>query len=193
MVLYWYGQNSVGLDSGGHSLAVNPLDLEKELKSAKAAEVVLLSPAREVKAPARTNSFIVNNPGEYDVKGFFVLGLDDFGGNIAYIIEAEGIRVCYLASCGQELSDAQLESLADVDILAIDVGETGEANEIASKIVNQIEPRIIIPIGYTASQKPSTFLKEMGASDVEPQNKLNIKKKDLPQEETRTLLLNVTK
>ncbi|MFY9492905.1 MAG: MBL fold metallo-hydrolase [Minisyncoccia bacterium] len=190
MNLFWYGQNSVGIDSGGHSLVVDPLDLEKELKSAKAASVVLLSPAREVKAPAKTNSFIVNNPGEYDVKGFFVLGLGDFGGGTVYIIETESIRICYLAGLDQELSDAQLESLSDVDVLVIDVGETGEQNETASKIVGQIEPRIIVPMGYDAAKKPSTFLKEMGASEAEPKNKLNIKKKDLPQEETEVVVLN---
>ena len=190
MNLFWYGQNSVGIDSGEHSLVVDPLDLEKELKSAKAADVVMLSRPPEVKIPSKTNSFIIDNPGEYDIKGFFVLGFGDFSKNIAYVIETEGIKVCYLSGLDKELTDAQLESLSDVDILAIDVGETSEQNEIASKIVNQIEPRIIIPIGYDAAKKPSTFLKEMGASEVEAQNKLNIKKKDLPQEETKVVVLN---
>lgn len=188
--MFWYGQNSIGIDSGEHSLAVEPLDLEKELKSAKAADVVVLSRPQEVKSSVKTNSFVINNPGEYDVKGFFVLGFGDFSKNIAYVMETEGIKVCYLSGLDKELTDAQLESLSDVDILAIDVGETGEANEIASKIVNQIEPRIIVPIGYNATKKPSTFLKEMGASEAEAQNKLNIKKKDLPQEETKVVVLN---
>ncbi|MBI2052127.1 MAG: hypothetical protein HYT38_00410 [Candidatus Sungbacteria bacterium] len=52
---------------------------------------------------------------------------------------------------------------------------------------------MVVPIGYNAAGKPTTFLKEMGASEAETQNKLNIKKKDLPQEETKILLLNVTK
>ena len=191
MNLFWYGKNSLGVDSGGQTLVVEPLDLEKELKSAKAAAVVLLSQTKVTEAPAaKTNSFIINNPGEYDIKGFFVLGFGDFSKSIAYVIEAEGIKVCYLSGLDKELTDAQLESLSDVDILAIDVGETSEQNEIASKIVNQIEPRIIIPIGYDAAKKPSTFLKEMGASEVEAQNKLNIKKKDLPQEETEVVILN---
>ncbi|MEK9174893.1 MAG: MBL fold metallo-hydrolase [Patescibacteria group bacterium] len=192
MVLYWYGQNSVGVASGGHSLVVDPLDLEKELKSAKAAEVVLVSHPEGIKIPTKTNSFVINNPGEYDVKSFFVLGWGGFNeGGIVYTLEAEGMRLCHISGVKQELTDAQLESLSDVDILLIDTGATEDANEMASKIVNQIEPRLVVPIGYNSEKKPSTFLKEMGVSDVEPQNKLNIKKKDLPQEETKTLLLNV--
>ncbi|MBI2466156.1 MAG: MBL fold metallo-hydrolase [Candidatus Sungbacteria bacterium] len=193
MNLYWYGQNSIGVDSGGHSLVVDPLDLEKELKSAKAAEVVLLSRPQKTKIPVKANSFVINNPGEYDIKGFFVLGFGDFAENIAYIIEAEGVKICYLTGLNKELSDVQLEALSEVDILAIDVGETSETNEVAAKIVNQVEPRMVVPIGYNAAGKPTTFLKEMGASEAETQNKLNIKKKDLPQEETKILLLNVTK
>src|SRR3990167_2285380 len=155
MNIFWYGQNYIGVDSNGRSLVVDPLDLEKELKSAKAAEVVLLSRPQKIKIPAKTNSFVINNPGEYDIKGFFVLGFGDFAENIAYIIETEGIKVCYLTGLNKELSDAQLESLSEVDILAIDVGETSEANEIAAKVVNQVEPRMVVPIGYDAAKKPA--------------------------------------
>ena len=171
---------------------VDPLDLEKELKSAKASSVVLLTEkSSKIKIPSKTTSFVVTNPGEYDVKGFFILGFGDFHNNIAYVIEAENIKVCYLTGLDKELTDAQLETLPDVDVLLIDVGTGEDANEIASKIVNQIEPRIVVPIGYDPAKKPSTFLKEMGASEIEPQKKLNIKKKDLPQEETKLIVLDV--
>lgn len=190
MNLYWYGKNSVGIDSGEYSLVVSPLDLEKELKSAKVANVVLASSEKEEDRKIKTTSFLINNPGEYDVKGFFIMGFGGFGENMAYTIEVEGARVCHLSGLNKELTDGQIESLSDIDILLIDIGTTEDSNETASKIVNQIEPRIVIPIGYNPEKKPSIFLKEMGASEVEPQNKLNIKKKDLPQEETKIVVLN---
>ncbi|MBI2454176.1 MAG: MBL fold metallo-hydrolase, partial [Parcubacteria group bacterium] len=96
-------------------------------------------------------------------------------------------------SVNKELTDAQLEQLSDVDLLIIDVGSTEDSNEMAAKVVSQIEPRVVIPMGYGADKKPTTFLKEMGASDTEAQNKLNIKKKDLPQEETKIIILNAVK
>ncbi|MDP3800496.1 MAG: MBL fold metallo-hydrolase [bacterium] len=191
MNIFWYGKNSVGIDSGEYSLVASPVDLEKELKSAKAANVVLASKESEEDRKIKTTSFLINNPGEYDVKGFFVMGLGGFGENIAYTIEVEGVRLCHLAGLNKELTDAQLENFSDIDILLIDIGSTDDSNEIASKIVNQIEPRIVIPIGYDTVKKASVFFKEMGASDAEPQNKLNIKKKDLPQEETKMIVLNI--
>lgn len=201
MNLFWHSKNSISIDSGEHSLMVEPLDLDKELRSAKAASVILLThPQPNLKVPAKTNSFVVANPGEYDVKGFFIFGFGGFdpsadlgaGGDIAYTIETEGVRLCHL-SVNKELTDAQLENLNSVDILFIDVGSSEDTNETAAKVVSQIEPRVVIPMGYDPAKKPMTFLKEMGASDTEPQNKLNIKKKDLPQEETKIILLNAVK
>lgn len=193
MTLYWHSKNSIGIDSGEYSLIVEPLDLGKELKSAKAASVILLThPQPNLKIPDKTNSFVINNPGEYDVKDFFIFGFGGFEGGIGYTIEVEGVRLCHLSS-KKELTDAQLESLSDVDLLVIDVGANDDSNETAAKIVSQIEPRVVIPMGYDTVQKPTTFLKEMGASDIEAQNKLNIKKKDLPQEETKVVLLNAVK
>ncbi len=78
-----------------------------------------------------------------------------------------------------------------MDVLIISAGDSRAENEIASKIVNQIEPRIVVPIDF--KEKPVTFLKEMGSGDIEAQNKINIKKKDLPQEETKLILLNIVK
>lgn len=200
MVLYWHGKNSVSIESGGFTLLVDPLDLEKELKSAKPADVVLLSRPSGLKLPAKTVSFVIANPGEYDVKGFFILGFGGLnpsaglgsGDGVAYTIESEGMRIVHL-SLDKELTAAQLESLSDVDVLVIDVGVDDDINETAAKIVGQIEPRIVIPVGYDAVKKPMIFLKEMGASDVEGQNKLSLKKKDLPQEETKVVLLNAAK
>lgn len=180
------------IESGGRSLIIDPLDLEKELKSAKAAEVVLLSRSSETKLPSKTNSFVISNPGEYDVKGFFIFGWGDFGKNIAYTIEAEGVRLAHL-SVEKELTDAQIENLNSVDVLLIDVGVTEDTNETAAKIVNQIEPRLVIPMGYDSAKIPTIFLKEMGASGAEAQNKFNLKKKDLPQEETKVIVLNAAK
>ena len=76
---------------------VDPQDIEKELKSAKSADVFLLSDKNgSVKIPAKSASFIINTPGEYDTKGFFVMGLHGIVDAVTYIVESEGIRVFHL-------------------------------------------------------------------------------------------------
>jgi len=193
MILYWHGGTCVSLESAGSRLVTNPFSAEKEPKDE--AGVVLLS--EQGKKHSAKTSFIINTPGEYDAKDFFVmasLGQAEGAvgnGNLNYTIETEGIRVCYLANVKKEFSDEQLEGLDNVDVLIIGAGDSRDGNEIAAKIVNQIEPRLAVPIGF--KEKPTIFLKEMGSGDIEAQNKLVIKKKDLPQEETEILMLNITK
>ena len=60
--------------------------------------------------------------------------------------------------------------------------------------MNVVEPRIIIPIWYTSDNDStaspvSAFLKEFGAKDIVEEAKTIIKKKDLPQEDTRVIVL----
>jgi uncharacterized protein len=194
MVLFWHGDNCVSIQNQEAELVIDPQDIEKELKSAKAAEVFLLSSGQKLsKASLKSDSFIIDMPGEYDTKGFFIMGLHGITDMVTYIIESEGIRVCRLSGIKKELTDEHLEDISDVDILVIDIGNNSDANEISAKIVNQIEPRIIIPIGYESLKPPKTFLEEMGASENEQQNKLSIKKKDLPQEETKVIILNAVR
>ncbi len=187
MILYWHGGTCVSLESAGSRLITNPFSAEKEPK--EEAGVILLSEQSQ-KHSAKT-SFVINTPGEYDAKGFFVMASLGQNGNLDYTIEAEGVRIYYLSRAKEELSDEQLEGLDNIDVLIIGAGDSRDDNEIAVKIVNQIEPRLAVPIGF--KEKPTIFLKEMGSGDVEAQNKLVIKKKDLPQEETETAVLNITK
>ena len=203
-MIFWHGGNCVSIQNQEAELVIDPQDLEKELKSAKSAEVFLLaspelrrsgltSDSKSVKIPAKSSSFIINTPGEYDTKGFFVMGIGEIVDAVIYIVESEGIRVCHLPGIKKELTDEQMEMISDVDVLLADIGNSDDSNEIAAKVINQIEPRIIVPIGYDPAKKQKTFLEEMGASGNEPQNKLSIKKKDLPQEETEVIILNAVK
>jgi L-ascorbate metabolism protein UlaG (beta-lactamase superfamily) len=95
------------------------------------------------------------------------------------------------------LTDAQLEVLSDVDILLIPVGGNNCYDaETAAKTVNTIEPKIVIPIAFNSDNDPKAasvdlFLREMGvAKNGEPENKVIIKKKDLPMEEMKVVVLN---
>ncbi len=69
--------------------------------------------------------------------------------------------------------------------------------EQAAEIINQIEPRIVIPMhdkipGLNVDiVGVEPFLKEMGVGKKEAVDKLTIKKKDLPQEETEIVVLKV--
>ena len=91
----------------------------------------------------------------------------------------------------------QLDLIGDVDILFVPVG--GEyvldgkklktlSGKEASEIVNEIEPRIVIPMHYKVpglkikEDGVDDFLKAEGEKNLEPVEKLVIKKRDLDDE-----------
>ena len=62
----------------------------------------------------------------------------------------------------------------------------------ATRIINQIEPGIVIPMHYKTKGNTvkelkgvEEFLKEFGEEDVKPQDKLTIKAKDLSVDDDR--------
>ena len=153
-------------------------------------------------------SFLIDGPGEYEIKEIFIQGMPAFLGGSAekqgksqsfakavkrasfYVIEAEEMKICHLKELGQEgLKEDQIEKIGNVDILMLSIKEgNGVA---AAKIVSQIDPKIVIPMDYQFSEKEelSQFLKAIGKKSVEPQDKLTLKKKDLPAEEMRVVVL----
>lgn len=149
--------------------------------------------------------FVISSPGEFEVKGVFVYGNSfwhdktegkDRGANTVYCIEMEGISLAHLGDLGHTLNEEQIEKLDGVDILFVPVGGkwTLGASE-AVEVINEIEPRIVIPMHYKIPglkvdvETVDKFLKEMGASKAEKLPKLKISKKDLPQEETKVIVL----
>lgn len=152
------------------------------------------------------NPFLIEGPGEYEIKDIFIQGIHSWhdnvegkerGKNTIYTIEAEEMRLCHLGDFGQpELSEEQLDQIGAVDLLFVPVGGVYTIDGArAQKIVQQLEPRIVIPMHYAILklkvrlEGPEKFLKAMGIRTVEPQPKLLLKKKDLPQEETKVVLL----
>jgi len=137
----------------------------------------------------------VDGPGEFDVKGLFVRGIPAEGAAI-YSIRMEDIRMGFLGSLKQkELTESQLSELEDINILFVPVGgKTVCDAEEAVVIVNQIEPRFVIPMHYEQKglkmnlDKVEQFLKEMGAKPVE-QEKFTLKKSDLLGEQTEVVVL----
>ena len=144
------------------------------------------------------NSFVINSPGEYEAKNVFVQAInlrtkadaeEDYSLKNLFKIEAEGISVGHLGNMSDNLTSDQLDLLENVDILFIPVG----GNEVISaakavKIINQIEPKIVIPMYYKLDKLNSDFdtiggfLKEMGAGDLKEEDNFKITKSHLQSE-----------
>jgi len=169
--LTWAGQSCFQIsvsNSKDHSadIVINPL---KEVK----ADILLLTAKDNKIKTTKSESFVIDGPGEYEVKEVFIQGIPS-SQNTIYVLEAEGIRFCHLGELGQkELTDDQLERIGSIDVLMI------SATDEAQKIIGQIEPKVVIPMDY---ENASKFLKTMGKNAVTPQEKFIVKDSTLPKE-----------
>lgn len=147
------------------------------------------------------NPYVLNGPGEYEVKGVGVVGHTTFhdeekgatrGRNIIFRIEIDGVSIVHLGDLGHVLSSDQVDELDGVGILLVPVGGlfTIDAAK-AVTVINEIEPSIVIPMHYgrpELNQKNfsglaavAEFLKAIG-KEVVPQAKLSITKDKMPAE-----------
>ncbi len=140
--------------------------------------------------------FVVATSGEYEIKGVLVtMASSSTPGQLVCRLDAEGLSVGFLGKKKGKLSEKELDVLGGVDILCVPTGggKTLDAEQ-AVEITNTLEPRMVIPVAFASDTDPTaapveTFLKSFGMGPQTPEKKLIIKKKDLPQEETRVVVL----
>jgi L-ascorbate metabolism protein UlaG (beta-lactamase superfamily) len=147
------------------------------------------------------NPYIVDGPGEYEIKGVAIIGVASYhdanngidrGKNTIYHIEVDSLHLAHLGDLGTTLTPSQLEELDGVDILFVPVGGFFTIDAAtAIKVIESIEPKIVIPMHYSRTElnpkifeklEPvSVFLKQIG-KEVAPVPKLSITKDKLPAE-----------
>ncbi len=164
------------------------IGIKNREKESVALVVDFSTNACNLKVLGQGEPFLIDGPGEYELKGALIKVLDSSKGDVIYKIRAEGMNVCAFGNFEQkELSDEQVEELGEIDIIVMPIGDTGAvlAKE-ASNIVSQIEPRMVMAICLEQSNE---FLKLMGKEKIEPEKKVKISTRDLPKEETEIVIL----
>jgi L-ascorbate metabolism protein UlaG (beta-lactamase superfamily) len=136
-------------------------------------------------AAVKGEPFLLEHPGEYEVKGVPVYGIPTKG-NTVFVFTIEDLQVAHLGGLNETLTDEQLSQIGDVDILLLPIGGDGVLDaKKAADLVSRIEPRAVVPMLY---KKPDAFAKEAGLK-TEATDKWKVQKKDLSQEETRLMIL----
>lgn len=216
MDIIWYGQSCFKITTTRQKgeqvlIIIDPFSDKTGLKlSSFEADILLITHDHydhNNKKIVKGKPFLAEGPGEYESKEVFTQGIHSFhdevegskrGVNTIFTIETERIRLCHLGDLGQkELTSEQLQKIGPIDVLMIPIGGTYTIDSTqALKIINQIQPRIVIPMHYSIPKlkikldKIDKFLKEIGQKSIEPQKKLQIKEKNLPTEEMKVVVLS---
>ncbi|MDO8617424.1 MAG: MBL fold metallo-hydrolase [Candidatus Uhrbacteria bacterium] len=204
MQIFWHGFSCVRIEANqgdqAATLVTDPYgsDLGLRFPRTLAPDVVALSHQDQKKfsLDGFTNKpFYLSDPGEYEVKGIFAYGisLKDEGTSphtLMYRFEIEGMSIGFLGGLHRTLTDEEAGKLENIDVLFLPVGGSGAFTvKQAIETINEIEPRVVIPLGYHVEgikEKLGTadaFCKQLGVCKRQDVNKLKLAKKDLPAED----------
>lgn len=172
------GGKSIKLDIHGTSLIAFPSD------AAQKADILLLDAPDEA-----VTSGTVSWPGEYDVGGIAIRGIGhDEGQRVSYSIGDGSVRIAFIASPLHKWEDTEIELLGDIDILFIPADDA----KIAHKLIEEIDPRILIPLPTSNEQVFAELLKAVGAQGKEIVSEYKLKG-GLPAEGREVVILEPTK
>ncbi|MCH8049171.1 MBL fold metallo-hydrolase [Patescibacteria group bacterium] len=146
----------------------------------------------------KSKPFQITHAGEYEIQGIFVNGVrapkKDGTEHTLYRIGVEGINIGFLGALDRKLTDTELEGLGNIDVLILPVGggPVG-AKEIASEVVQQVEPRLVIPSHFNIPglkkklEDVKAFCKELSCASEEA-HKIKITKSSLPVDEVQIIV-----
>ncbi|MDP6561372.1 MAG: MBL fold metallo-hydrolase [Candidatus Peribacteraceae bacterium] len=148
------------------------------------AQISLLgSPEEEVKPG------VVSWPGEYDIGGIAIRGIGhDEGQRVSYALDDGKVRVAFLSAPLHDWTDHNLELLGDVDILCIPADDA----KIAQKLIDEVDPRVLVPLPTKDEATFVELLKAVGAQDKEIESEYKLKG-GLPSEGREVVILKPSK
>ena len=201
MHISWLGQTCVRLQTKFNEedviTIIDPYrPAEGEFPRSLSPQIALYSKGEEGSITLSQNPFILSTLGECEIKEVMINTLPSIDGNIIFKILAEQISVVHLGRLNKKPELEDLEKLGTIDILIIPIG--GGKNylsaEDAATLVTALEPRIVIPIAYHCDTDKNAaavteFFKESGLKPDKTEKKFIFRKKDLPQDETKLMVL----
>lgn len=208
MIITYLGGEFIKVQFGETVIAFNPISKDSKLATSRFGADIVLSTLNHEDMNGvdqvtfgDKKPFLVNGPGEYEVKEIFIKGLpsqSDYDGekriNTIYTVTMEGMNICYLGAVSTPQLPAETdEAIEAVDILFVPIGGEGVLNPAeAYKLAVSLEPKIIIPIHFGdlgQADALKIFLKEAG-ENPKPETKLTLKKKDLDGKEAEIVILS---
>lgn len=201
MHISWLGQTCIKLQTKNLDKDVTIIiDAYKpktgEFPRSFSPDVALFSAGSDNAATLSQDPFVLDSLGEVEVKNVMIYAIPGSEGSVIYKLNGELLNIVHLGRLKKTLDNAEMEKIISPDVLFIPVG--GGANYLNAKdaaaLATALEPRVIIPMAYNCDTDPdaapiTAFIKELGLKPEATEKKVIIKKKDLPQEETKLIVL----
>ena len=215
MEITWYGHSCFRLTERSMATVVtDPYDYRQVgYESLKLkGDIVTVShntPGHNFVSAVKSDTHIIDGPGEFEIGGVFVTGIQTNGHakkdvneirNTLYLFDYNGINVLHLGDLNRVPSQSEVEDFGPVHVALVPVGAGGSLTAIkATEVISLLEPNIVIPMHYATPATGNTvqkleplskFLKEMGISAPEVQPSIKIPNVSSLPEETKVIVLD---
>jgi len=200
MHISWLGQTCIKLQTKNLNddiiVLIDPYKPEKgTFPRNLSPHIAVLSRGQKNIITLSQNPFIMDSLGEVEVKNVMIYSYPAENQAI-FKINAEGLNIVHLSDINKKPSQDIMDKISDPDILIIPVGDSEKYLNVrdASAIINELEPKVIIPMAYKCDSDPQAkgledFIKEIGLSPKITDKKVIIKQKDLPQDRMELIVL----
>lgn len=206
MIITYYGKEFFKVTHGETTVAFNPTSKSEGGATRFGADMVLSSANHplyngiEQVTYGDREPFVVDGPGDYEVKGIFIKGgisEADIEGksyiNTVFSLTLDNINIGFLGALSTKtISSEARDALGNPDVLFVPIAGEGiiSPNE-AHKIALSFDPKIIIPMNFSPKgDELKIFLKEGGQEDLKPVDKIVLKRKDLEGKNAEIIVLS---
>lgn len=204
MDITFYGEGCFALQDKKATVLTDPNFGDKApAKLPKKVDIVTISNVSKAKNPKFSPETLVFDwPGEFESSSIYIEGITEKNSdpeNCIFCYRFPEASICYLGTLSQKLNEETLEKIGNIDVLLVPVGlPNGLTAKKALEVIEQIDPRAVIPMYYQTDEKDSDlgelnpFLEVMGKKEVETLSSLNISKSSLSDDKTDLFVLSKT-
>ena len=213
MEISWLGHACVRVRTRRAAVVMDPADRSAGFDMGRpTADIVTVSrrghPHHAHVDGVRGDRVVIDGPGEYEIGGVQVFGVasplpregdepPEAARNTAFLLEAEGLRVAHLGG-GCAPPPAEAELLSNAHILIVAIGGVAADPAAAARTVRDLEPTVVIPVGYDAADGAGggeggrgalgAFLEASGRAAEEPQPRFGAQARSLGDQQRAVLL-----
>ena len=214
MIITYFGEQFFKIGQGDMVLAFNPVskNAKSDVSAHFGADIAFITTNHplyngvEQVTHGERMPFVINGPGDYEVKEVFVKGVmsealiaDKKYINTIYSFSLDNINVAFLGALSNpEISKEAHETIDTPDILFVPIGGSSVSKGMnllnakdAAKLALEFEAKLIIPMSYDDATL-KIFLKEMGEEKAPMVDKLTLKSKDLEGKEGEVVVLKAS-
>lgn len=180
MEIRFLGNQSIYIKGKKESILVNPG--KDENLSKLNARIVAFTNNDFDNMGLENEKVILRGPGEYEIGGIEVLGVNGGNGDTIYVMVVDGVTVGVFGDIKESLSDKRQEKIASLDVMMISVKKNENiSNKLKLEMAKKLGANYVIPTGFDEPNEDLTkFLDDADQENLEGIEVLKVESGNLP-------------